>query len=782
MTETHNALRRTVTHVNAVLGRVQGARMRGRQDILDAVRAVDEAIALFKGSEATREVLITAAKGYQVKGDLYCRVPKPDDALDAYGMAEDLFVRAGGDSEDFGRFLHDFSVFLVEHGVPGPALQYARRSRDVLAPFGRKYARDLDQWIGRLSAVEEQSNSAHRGAKDRRGFSGIRGRTRAEAAQARAVEMLDSPDARLHADEIAESIRTAYRQVSRRGSVEDMCLVLLTVLTMYFMDLEVPDWVLGAAAEAEAKAEGDGRVNLVSDAQTVRAACLDQRGQTAEARDTVLRAIARRDEHMLATESSTFRMLTGRVGGAARAIALRLAVATNDGALAAELIESARLQVEPDDAELADTDAARKRSRVHGLRPVSVSGTSRLASHYSPGITGLPLSLEANITAIGGEAAIWWGTWALSQSIYWALFLDGHWTCGSLSLTEGTELRSVLARARDASMQQNPRASARELITGELCRNVAAEELLSVDLGEALIPTELRQRLLETAGIRPISLVIAGDLVALVPLPLLGLGADLFRRPIRLVEAAVLRVAPPAILVERAMKSGGGDHAIHPVRVACVDPSGDLPCSREVPPGTQVALSGYPASGYPPASLDQLAKTLAGGAPGEPGLFYYSGHATANNFSDDEEALALSGGSALSAHLLFSPRGESFPFPARSMISACQSSGAAAGGAGEWLGLTAALLWRGSRQVVATNWKIWDTPFTSTFDLALADRLRTAEDAAAALRETQLQALDKWRSSMHDYTDWQSDSRPGSSPVLAFPLIWAAYCCIGIQK
>lgn len=117
------------------------------------------------------------------------------------------------------------------------------------------------------------------------------------------------------------------------------------------------------------------------------------------------------------------------------------------------------------------------------------------------------------------------------------------------------------------------------------------------------------------------------------------------------------------------------------------------------------------------------------------------------------------------------------------MISACQSSGTAAGGAGEWLGLTAAMLWRGSRQVVATNWKIWDLPFTSKFDRTLADRLRTADDVAVALRQTQLEALDKWRSSMHDYTDWQKpDSFPGSSSVLAFPLTWAAYCCVGIQR
>jgi hypothetical protein len=413
-------------------------------------------------------------------------------ALDAYQGAENLFVRAGGDSEDFGRFLHDLSIFFDQCEVPGPALEYAKRSREVLIPFGRKYARKLDPMISRLSITAGQGDSPPPHATGRRGFPGIGGRAKAEAAQGRAIELIGRPDARLHTDEIADSIRSAYDHVSRRGSVEDMSNVLLTALNMYFMEVDMPDWVVDAAAAVAAKAEAADRADLVSDALTVRAARLDQRGQLAEALDTALRAIARRAEHMLATESSMFRQVAGRVGGAAQAIALELAVAMKDGALAAELIESARLQVEPDEADPSDTSSARSRSRVRGLRPVSANGASRLAGYYSAGVAGPPLPLETVITAIG-ERAAWWGTWGLSERIFWALFVDGQWTCGVLRLAEGNGLRTVLSRLNGATMQQNPRASALELITGELCRNVAAEELLSVDLGEALVPPELRQ-------------------------------------------------------------------------------------------------------------------------------------------------------------------------------------------------------------------------------------------------------------------------------------------------
>ena len=57
-----------------------------------------------------------------------------------------------------------------------------------------------------------------------------------------------------------------------------------------------------------------------------------------------------------------------------------------------------------------------------------------------------------------------------------------------------------------------------------------------------------------------------------------------------------------------------------------------------------------------------------------------------------------------------------------------------------------------------------------------------AEDVAAALREAQVEALDKWRSSTHDFSDHGKDNLPGPSARLALPLIWAAYCCVGVQN
>jgi CHAT domain-containing protein len=148
---------------------------------------------------------------------------------------------------------------------------------------------------------------------------------------------------------------------------------------------------------------------------------------------------------------------------------------------------------------------------------------------------------------------------------------------------------------------------------------------------------------------------------------------------------------------------------------------------------------------------------------------------------DDQDALALAGEDILSAHALFS-NAAPLPMPARVLLSACSSAGATGAGGGEWLGLTAAVLWRGARQVIATNWPIWDTPFTTSFDHKLALRLQHDADPAVTLRELQLEALSDWRDSEHDLSDHEENGLPYSARDIPFPLIWAAYTCVGIYR
>jgi CHAT domain-containing protein len=87
----------------------------------------------------------------------------------------------------------------------------------------------------------------------------------------------------------------------------------------------------------------------------------------------------------------------------------------------------------------------------------------------------------------------------------------------------------------------------------------------------------------------------------------------------------------------------------------------------------------------------------------------------------------------------------------------------------------------GARQVLATNWSIWDTPFTAAFDQAVVARLRRSDDPAATLRLSQLEALQAWRQSPHDFSDYTGGGLNFEEFSTPFPLIWAAYSCVGLR-
>ena len=249
------------------------------------------------------------------------------------------------------------------------------------------------------------------------------------------------------------------------------------------------------------------------------------------------------------------------------------------------------------------------------------------------------------------------------------------------------------------------------------------------------------------------------------------------------MEAAVLRTAPPAVLVDKIRQHPFYVAESRSISISCVDPKGDLDFADSVPDNSGIVLSGNPPTGGCVASRENLIAALRKGKMAWPALFYYSGHGSHDGFGGDiADGLTLHDGS-LSAQEVFaaaSDGGPSIPFPDRSLISACQLSGAAGGGAGEWLGLTAAILWAGGRQVVATHWPIWDTPFTSRFDARLAQLMCESTDAAESLRTLQIACLNEWRESLHDLTDHDLEDLPDTYRGLPFPMIWAAYTCAGV--
>jgi hypothetical protein len=288
-----------------------------------------------------------------------------------------------------------------------------------------------------------------------------------------------------------------------------------------------------------------------------------------------------------------------------------------------------------------------------------------------------------------------------------------------------------------------------------------AEWVLASRLGSLLIPSVLRQALLSSES--PISLVLAGNLTTLLPVSALGVADD----STRLIEYADVRVQPPAILVRSLERSSSFYAEQWPVRVACLNPTADLEHSSHTDLNAEIVLT-CPKNQRRTtelASEENFRSAFSATDGGQPGIFFYSGHVSSCDDGGLNTALELHGGDVITAGDWFGITGKSeLKAPTRAIISACSSSGAAGTGSGEWLGLGAALLVAGARQVVATAWSIPDSRFTSQFERALLERMTHCDDVAAALCDLQREALRDWRAGVRT----------------ASPISWAAFQCLGV--
>lgn len=764
-----------LTRINA---RFRSGRLSSAGKLQDALADLERTTKILEGLPADPERLEHTALAYQLQASMHFALGDLDAGLDAGSHAGDLFEQAGGKSENFGRFLHDFAVQLNEMTVPQLPLQYARRAAAVLAAYGEHYRRDLAAFV---HALEDGTESVSPGRLEelRVAFASASGAEKAAAAQSLAIALLASEAAEERIDELHAALEVAFQTTfarRRRHGLESPLSAMQLMIELFWAGLPLPAWTPAALQALLEEVRRAKRLDVEPDVLTLQAVWLLSIGERRQGLAAAVSAVALHDEVATRSETSVVRMLTGRVNDYGRLFALSAAVDEGEAELVAELIESARLQVEPT-AGAGLERAHGTSSRVGRLRRVSVGGRSALAGDRA----GEPLALEDCIAAVGGPGAGWWGTWSANERIFWALWLRGRWSCGTLSVSAGETLTDVLSAAWQRS-PLTPATPASEILTGPWCATAAGEEEFSHALGEALIPPELRAALTDAIfDDRPISLVLAGNLLALLPVALLGFATPegTFKR---ILEAAIVRVAPPAVLIDRVCSSEQQAAELNPLHVACVDPRDDLVNSRQAPDGARIVLGGDRDDRDGAATLDALSTALAPLLPGQPGLLYYSGHAVSMGLGgDDQDALALAGNDMLSAHALFSGAAP-LPMPARVLLSACSSAGATGAGGGEWLGLAAAVLWRGARQVIATNWPIWDTPFTADFDHQLARRLQRTGDPAAALRELQLVALAEWRASDHDLSDYVEDGLPYSVRELPFPLIWAAYTCVGVCR
>lgn len=418
-----------------------------------------------------------------------------------------------------------------------------------------------------------------------------------------------------------------------------------------------------------------------------------------------------------------------------------------DWATLAELIEYGRLQSQ---AQVAPGLGSRKPLFVR------VAGRSVLQDGFweRPGAPAPAYDLEAAAAVAGGPLSWWWSTWRTGAHMYWSLVVPGEAPKGGR--VPMAELRGPLARLRDAVPivlpGESPAQRQHRMASSPLLRAIGRERDLARDLA-LLLPEALRTALRNAPA--QISLAIAPDVeFAHVPWAAIILDGD----DERLLERARLTIAPPvaalAEIVDRADGDGASDRP-RPVRLAVLDPGGDLPAAASLTDALpdDVVLRA-PASGL---TVDMVGAALEDTPPDSTWLF--AGHTTA--IPPDGRA-----GLSLRARGAYEPSraipGDALPpLPRASILLACESGDLSNATAGEWSTLGPALLAAGSDRAVVTAFPIRDA---SEIDRAIIRRVGELP-LGEALHRAQLEQLAQWR-----------DTRGRLSP----PADWAGHALIGV--
>jgi len=746
-------------------------------------------------SEGPRDSTQALARGraHELLGALAQDREDHETALKHFLAAEETLDGLPEHREWLGRIQLSIVQQLYRHGLEDALEEYVQRCAGNVA--GTPYAAHIEPWVDahaayadetvdwreRLARLERELAETEAKAPPRvRKKLRRRARERAEWAedawvmrqftlqrQIATIQILHGTD-----EECALALLMITAQVVALydGGLDARNLVDSALAFAIFMDRPNLAWeegfdemirMLGRIAQATGALKARAQVSFV---QAIRAWRL---GHLETAMIEAVNALALSTVDLLRTESVVLRQEAASAVHEHRELALRLAVASGQAGVAAELIESSRLQSLPVSGTRIEQalEAEDPRSILQAtstslgvLSHVCVDGQSVLATaHAGLGLPSGPVvELSAVINAVGGTTTGWWGCFIAVSKAHWVVRSPtGTLTCGTHEFNDDD--KQALTRF------QNALDAVSDPYEPMIWLDRAEEAELMAALADVVVPDLLRAELLREE--RPISLVVASNMLAVLPLPALVLRRS---DQTRLIERATVRIQPPAFLV-RLEAQPEASRQIHPLLVACTDPRGDLPHARtEVPARVRLTHQGAASHGSLRATRENLCEVLSGLIAGAPGIFFYSGHAGTYDVQGSLNAfLALDDEGSLSAWDLFhlDASEPALHSPSRAVLSACDSGGSSGAGGGEWLGLGAGLLHAGARQVISTAWSIYDTPFTAQFDNSLVDGLRTAADPAELLAGLQREALDTWRFS--------------PNPLASPPAIWAAYQCLG---
>jgi tetratricopeptide (TPR) repeat protein len=495
------------------------------------------------------------------------------------------------------------------------------------------------------------------------------------------------------------------------------------------------------------------------------AVALEELGEPAPALELALTALGRHERGRYEVRAPGNRAQWSTAHGRYLRAAIRLAGALEEHGVVAELVEHARTQAIP-----AAAGAGAGLDELPLARPRSIAAGGPPRVPIAPGTD--PIDVPALVRKLGGRDALLWGTAVVGRTLWWSVVgAGGVHGSGAIDFAPGAPARAALTRLTAAlavrGEEEDPDTYAARVATSPFVRDPAAEEMLTGDLGRILLPDPIAAACSERGEDEPVPLLVA-PAPALGTVPFALLPIDAAGR--RLCEAASVRLVPSAALVEHVLarppRASGA--ALLTVR----DPTGDLDASRAGAPG-DLALAGAAATKATIASA--LRSSM-------PGAFLYSGHvfrgvagAPATSALCLERTIAPERVDAippswLTARDLWLEPGD-YPLPPLVMLSGCTSSGATAGGAGEWLGLAPAALWAGARAVVATAWDLPDDPATVELESALLEATRRERDVPHAVRAVQLARLRRWRSR----SAWE-----GLMPHS--PLVFGSYVAVSVER
>jgi hypothetical protein len=774
--------------LNRVLDRAEDTYRAG--ELTAAWGSADQVLAGAGDCDDTDESPLLRARAYEMQAVILQDRGEGQQALQRYQAAEDELLNHPAHRVFLGRVQISLMQQCALLGLEDDAIRYlAKAQQNVAGSEYEQYLADWadwdpepwreDGWREKAAALEERISELEDAGWKRKADKVT---STAEDARIRQIRALRRQAAALRIqfgtdEEAAEGFITiASMAIALLDESNDYGEFLeLTTAMSFLLDrpgLSKTDFVGQLAERAFAAGSRVQSPEMVGQAYHLSAIAAIKMGDTQKALSHALSAVAIGLDCLALTQSTLLRAGLKQRLDERRDLALTLAVALDHPAVAAELIETDRLQSLPEAGAQLDEAAAPADFRetlqatwaaLGSLDHVSVQGRSELysrSSEYFPQPRKL-VALEDVIAEVGGPGAWWWGAFAAMRRIHWVVRSpDGTMWCGTRQQSE-VDVSSVLAYDRDV----------KKIISGRdpVWHDSAHEKAILGDLSDVLLPDPLRHQILAESG--DLSLVVCGNWLSAMPLAILVVDRS---SDLRLVETAVIRVQPPAFLVNLIrQRPQPPASARHRLLIACTDPTGNLPNAHSLKLPAEFSFTnkrhGPPALGE--ATRSNVATALSQLSPSAPGIFYYAGHASYFDVTGGLNAvLELQDGDVIGAgdwlHLYGQPDVNS---PCRAVISACDSAGTSGAGGGEWLGLGAALLAAGARQVLATAWPIFDTRFGNRFDTSLVAELEDAPDPAASLAAAQRSALNEWR-----------NARRMPAQDAPLPEIWAAYQCIGL--